>query len=200
MTSCEVASPARRATSLTPQWCEILPPARGRGTGRPRPARAGVARQLATTASPTTSTPTRTACNAPGRSTCSRSSSRAPNGPGSEAGVLQRARLLNDILRDLYGPQRLLAEDGLLPPALVQGHPGLPARHAWRAAAGRDLAAPGRGRSRPRPRRPLVGGVAPHPVALRSRLPAENRITIGRQFPAAFNSLHIQRLGASYRR
>ena len=34
--------------------------------------------------------------------------------------VAQRARLLNGVLNDLYGPQRLLAE-GLLPPALVYG-------------------------------------------------------------------------------
>ncbi|HEU4410846.1 MAG TPA: circularly permuted type 2 ATP-grasp protein [Polyangiaceae bacterium] len=36
-------------------------------------------------------------------------------------GVAQRARLLDAVLADLYGPGRLLAE-GLLPPALVYGH------------------------------------------------------------------------------
>ncbi|MGI9018156.1 MAG: circularly permuted type 2 ATP-grasp protein [Euzebya sp.] len=40
-----------------------------------------------------------------------------------EAGVVQRAELLNLILSDLYGRQRLL-EDGLLPPRLVFGHQG----------------------------------------------------------------------------
>ncbi len=39
-----------------------------------------------------------------------------------EQGVVQRARLLNIILADLYGPQRLLTE-GWLPPALVFGNP-----------------------------------------------------------------------------
>ncbi len=39
-----------------------------------------------------------------------------------EAGLIQRTRLLNAILRDIYGPQRLLRE-GLLPPALVFGNP-----------------------------------------------------------------------------
>src|SRR5688572_27639463 len=34
--------------------------------------------------------------------------------------VVQRARLLDGVLRDLYGPQTLLAE-GLIPPALVFG-------------------------------------------------------------------------------
>lgn len=38
------------------------------------------------------------------------------------AGVAQRARLLNALLADLYGDQRLLAE-GLLPSELVFGHP-----------------------------------------------------------------------------
>ena len=37
--------------------------------------------------------------------------------------VAQRARLLNALLADLYGEQRVLAE-GLLPPALVYGQHG----------------------------------------------------------------------------
>ncbi len=40
-----------------------------------------------------------------------------------EAGLIQRARLLEAVLADVYGPQRLLAE-GVLPPALVFGNPG----------------------------------------------------------------------------
>jgi len=39
-----------------------------------------------------------------------------------ELGVAQRARLLDALLADLYGPQRLLAE-GLVPPELPFGHP-----------------------------------------------------------------------------
>jgi len=39
-----------------------------------------------------------------------------------ERGLAQRARLLNALLADLYGPQRLLAE-GIVPPELVFGHP-----------------------------------------------------------------------------
>jgi len=38
------------------------------------------------------------------------------------SGLAQRARLLDAVLGDLYGPQRLLAE-GALPPALVYGNP-----------------------------------------------------------------------------
>ena len=40
-----------------------------------------------------------------------------------EVGLAQRAELLNAVLTDLYGEQRLL-RDGVLPPALVLGHPG----------------------------------------------------------------------------
>ncbi len=38
-------------------------------------------------------------------------------------GLIQRTRLLNLVLADLYGPQRLI-HDGLLPPALLQANPG----------------------------------------------------------------------------
>ena len=39
-----------------------------------------------------------------------------------EAGLAQRARLLEAVLQDLYGPQNLLA-DGVLPPAMVYANP-----------------------------------------------------------------------------
>src|ERR1700720_3041458 len=47
-----------------------------------------------------------------------------------EAGLIQRARLLNLILADLYGPQKLL-RDGQIPPALVFANPGF-----WRPCHG----------------------------------------------------------------
>ncbi len=40
-----------------------------------------------------------------------------------EAGLIQRTRLLNLVLADIYGPQTLL-RDGLLPPALLHANPG----------------------------------------------------------------------------
>jgi uncharacterized circularly permuted ATP-grasp superfamily protein/uncharacterized alpha-E superfamily protein len=40
-----------------------------------------------------------------------------------EAGLIQRTRLLNLVLADIYGPQQLL-KDGLLPPALLHANPG----------------------------------------------------------------------------
>ena len=39
-----------------------------------------------------------------------------------EAGIIQRAMLANEVLRDIYGPQKLIAE-AHLPPHLVFGHP-----------------------------------------------------------------------------
>ena len=53
-----------------------------------------------------------------------------------EAGVTQRTRLLNALLADLYGPQRLIAE-GLVPAELPFGHPNyLWPCHALRPADG----------------------------------------------------------------
>ena len=40
-----------------------------------------------------------------------------------ESGLTQRAEVLNLLLRDIYGPRELIRR-GLLPPALIYGHPG----------------------------------------------------------------------------
>ena len=42
---------------------------------------------------------------------------------GLEKGLIQRARLIDAILADIYGPNRLVAE-GAIPPELVYGNPG----------------------------------------------------------------------------
>ena len=48
----------------------------------------------------------------------------APEWRGLEAGLIQRSRLLNWVLRDLYlGTQRLIV-DGFIPPELVYSNPG----------------------------------------------------------------------------
>ncbi|MDR3412909.1 MAG: circularly permuted type 2 ATP-grasp protein [Formivibrio sp.] len=70
-----------------------------------------------------------------------------------EAGVIQRAGLLDALLADLYGPQQLLA-DGLIPAELAFGHPNflwpchgitLPAGH-WLPVYAVDLARAADGR------------------------------------------------------
>ncbi len=115
-----------------------------------------------------------------------------------EAGVLQRARLLDRIMADVYGPQHLLAGN-LLPPALVQGHPGyLRGLHGVRPPGGRhlhiaafDLARDAQGQWW------VVSQRTQAPSGLGYLL--ENRTLISREFPEAFADLGVQRLAASYR-
>ncbi|RZL94847.1 MAG: A circularly permuted ATPgrasp family protein [Variovorax sp.] len=114
-----------------------------------------------------------------------------------EAGIQQRVRVLDRVMADVYGPQQLLSE-GLLPPALVQGHPGyLRAMHGvrppgdtWLHIAAFDLA---RG---PDGNWWVVSQRTQAPSGLGYLL--ENRLAIARQFPQAFEALHVQRLAATY--
>ncbi|PZQ74094.1 MAG: A circularly permuted ATPgrasp family protein, partial [Variovorax paradoxus] len=114
-----------------------------------------------------------------------------------ESGVLQRTRVLDRVLADVYGPQKLLSE-GLLPAALVRGHPGyLRAMHGvqppgdtWLRIAAFDLA---RG---PDGNWWVVSQRTQAPSGLGYLL--ENRLAISRQFPQAFESLQVQRLAATY--
>ena len=115
-----------------------------------------------------------------------------------EAGVLQRTRLLNLILADIYGPRQLL-HAGLLPPALVQGHPGylraMQGSHlpgdTWLHLVAFDLAHGPDGQWQ------VVSQRTQSPSGLGYLL--ENRLTISQQFPAAFGAMKVQRLAASYR-
>jgi uncharacterized circularly permuted ATP-grasp superfamily protein/uncharacterized alpha-E superfamily protein len=115
------------------------------------------------------------------------------------AGIVQRARLMNAILADVYGEQRVLTE-ALLPSALVQGHPGYlravrgfqPPGGIFLHIAAFDLA-----------RAPdgswwTVSQRVQAPSGLGYVL--ENRVAISRQFPEAFRDLHIQHLAATYKR
>jgi uncharacterized circularly permuted ATP-grasp superfamily protein/uncharacterized alpha-E superfamily protein len=115
-----------------------------------------------------------------------------------EAGVLQRVRLLEKILDDVYGPQQLLA-DNLLPPALVQGHPGyLRPMHGVQVAGGRRLHIAAFDLARDEAGAWWV-------MAQRTEAPSglgyllENRLIISRLFPEAFHDLKVQRLAATYR-
>ena len=116
-----------------------------------------------------------------------------------EAGIAQRAALLDAIACDAYGPQELVAE-GLIPSALVLGHPGY-----IREMHGVDVPGDvrlhivafdlGRG---PDGRWSVVSQRAQAPSGLGYAL--ENRLTISRLFPEAFSDLQVQHLAASYRR
>ena len=68
-----------------------------------------------------------------------------------EAGLIQRSTLLDAVLTDIYGGNKLI-ENGLLPPELVYQHPRLPATGARHHHPGRTPAVLPRRRRLPRPR------------------------------------------------
>ncbi|MDP3620149.1 MAG: circularly permuted type 2 ATP-grasp protein, partial [Ramlibacter sp.] len=115
-----------------------------------------------------------------------------------EAGVLQRVRLLDRIMADVYGPQQLLSRN-LLPPALVQGHPGyLRAMHGVKPAAGMHLHIAAFDMARdPNGDWWVVSQRTQAPSGLGYLL--ENRLITSRLFPEAFRDLKVQRLAATYR-
>ncbi len=115
-----------------------------------------------------------------------------------ETGVRQRARLLERILADVYGPQQLLGL-GLLPAALVQGHPGyLRAMHGVAPAGGSFLHIAAFDLARgPDGRWWVVSQRTQAPSGLGYLL--ENRLAISRLFPEAFRELKVQRLAAAYK-
>src|ERR1700676_602174 len=115
-----------------------------------------------------------------------------------EAGLIQRARLLNSILADLYGPQQLL-RGGLIPPALVFGNPGF-----WRPCHGVRV----------------LGNTYLHLLAVdlargpdgdwwvisdRTQAPSgagyslENRIVMAQSFPDLFREFRVKRLASFFR-
>ena len=112
-----------------------------------------------------------------------------------EAGVAQRAELLNRVLADLYGAQELL-RGGALPPSVVFGHRGFlrPAQglrppggiHLFHYAA--DLARSPDGRwwvVADRTQAPSGAGYA-----------LENRLVVSRVLPQVFRDLQVQHLAA----
>ncbi|MBN8428513.1 MAG: circularly permuted type 2 ATP-grasp protein [Xanthomonadales bacterium] len=112
--------------------------------------------------------------------------------------VAQRARLLNALLADLYGEQRVLAE-GLLPPALVYGQHGYlwpcrgiqPAGQVWLHHYAVDLARSPDGRwwaIADRTQAPSGAGYA-----------LENRLVVSRAFPDQFRELNVQHLADFFR-
>lgn len=115
-----------------------------------------------------------------------------------EAGLVQRVRLLEAILSDLYGSQQLLTR-GLLPPELVFANPGF-----LRPCHGAPL--PGKRHLH------LVGadvGRGPNGEFLvltdRTQAPSgagyalENRIVLGRMLPEIFRACKVQRLALFFR-
>ncbi|MBV4476289.1 circularly permuted type 2 ATP-grasp protein [Pseudomonas botevensis] len=114
------------------------------------------------------------------------------------AGIAQRARLLNAVLADLYGPQRLIRE-GLLPAELVFGHNNFlwPCQglalpdDAFLHLYAVDLARTPDGRwwvTADRTQAPSGAGYA-----------LENRTIVSRAFPELYRDLKVQHLAGFFR-
>jgi len=113
-------------------------------------------------------------------------------------GIRQRARLLNALAADIYGPQQLLAE-GLLPAALVCGHPGfLRACHGVQVQRGIHLHQAAFDIARGEDGRWWV-------IGCRAQAPSgtgyalENRLAISRLYPDAFREMRVQVLAPFFR-
>jgi len=115
-----------------------------------------------------------------------------------EAGLVQRARLLELILDDLYGPQRLLRE-GFLPPELLFPNSGfLRPCHGIKPLGGRflhlyaaNLGRGGDGRWR------VLGDRTQAPSGMGYAL--ENRIVMTSTLPEAFKDCRVHRLALFFR-
>jgi uncharacterized circularly permuted ATP-grasp superfamily protein/uncharacterized alpha-E superfamily protein len=114
-----------------------------------------------------------------------------------EKGVVQRARVLDALLCDLYGPQRLLAE-GLVPPELPFGHPNflwpchglVPRGASWLHVYAADLARAPDGHwwlLADRTQSPSGAGYA-----------LENRDIIEQVLPVAIRDLRVRRVRAFF--
>jgi uncharacterized circularly permuted ATP-grasp superfamily protein/uncharacterized alpha-E superfamily protein len=116
-----------------------------------------------------------------------------------EAGVVQRAALMQAMLADAYGAQRLL-DEGLFPPALLLRHPGylrsmrgvMPASGLRLHIVAFDLVRAPDGRWQ------VLSCRSQGPSGLGYVL--HNRLVISRQFPDAFRELRVQHIASSYRR
>jgi len=116
-----------------------------------------------------------------------------------ERGLRQRARLLEALARDLYGPQQVLRE-GIVPPAVVTGHRGfLRPCHGVSPPSGRFLHL-------------LAFDVSRAPdgtwrvIETRTQAPSgagyalENRLSVSSLFPDAFQAQHVRRHAPFFRR
>jgi len=114
-----------------------------------------------------------------------------------EAALAQRARLLNAILADLYGPQALV-HDGSLPPEVVVAHPGfLRPCHgiALPEACYLHLFAADLARS-PDGRWWVIADRAQAPSGAGYAL--ENRLALSRSLPELFRDCHVTRLAGFF--
>jgi uncharacterized circularly permuted ATP-grasp superfamily protein/uncharacterized alpha-E superfamily protein len=109
-----------------------------------------------------------------------------------EAGLIQRAALLDSVLADLYGPQRLLAER-LVPPMLVHAN-----RHFLRPCRVTDARAPGRWLGQYAVDLVRTGDGRWHVMADHTEVPSgagyalEIRRVLARSLPEAFRAIPVR--------
>lgn len=114
------------------------------------------------------------------------------------AGIAQRARLLNAVLADIYGPQTLIAE-GLLPAELIFGHNNYlwpcqgiqPPQGTFLHLYAADLARTPDGRwwvTADRTQAPSGAGYA-----------LENRMSLARTFPELYRDLKVEHMAGFFR-
>jgi uncharacterized circularly permuted ATP-grasp superfamily protein/uncharacterized alpha-E superfamily protein len=114
-----------------------------------------------------------------------------------ETAVIQRAMLADLLLRDIYGPQRLI-RDGVLPTHLVTGHPQFlrplcgtaPARDVHVHLYSADLARGPDGIWK------VMASRADAPGGLGYAL--ENRLVVSQTFPESFGDMRVSRLAAFF--
>ena len=115
-----------------------------------------------------------------------------------EAGVAQRAELLDLVLRDIYGDSRLIAE-GALPAAVVTGSPEFirpmrgvePPGGRWLRFYAAEIARGPDGAWR------VLGDRAQAPSGAGYAL--ENRLIMARAFPSLFRDMKVRRLAGFFR-
>ena len=115
-----------------------------------------------------------------------------------ESGVLQRARLLEAIMTDVYGEQNLLRE-GWIPPALIHGHPGyMRSMHGVTPRGNKHLHIIAFDLARaPNGKWSVLSQRTQAPSGLGYLL--ENRNLIARQFSKAYEAMQISSLANAYR-
>jgi uncharacterized circularly permuted ATP-grasp superfamily protein/uncharacterized alpha-E superfamily protein len=114
-----------------------------------------------------------------------------------EAAVIQRAVLADLLLRDVYGPQRLVRE-GILPPHLITGHPQFlrplcgsrPVQDVHVHLYSADLARAPDGSWK------VMASRADAPGGLGYAL--ENRLVVAQTFPESFSDMGVARLAAFF--
>jgi len=121
----------------------------------------------------------------------------SPDWKTIEAAVIQRARLADMLLRDIYGDQRLI-RDGVLPPHLVTGHPQFlrplcgtrPAHDVHVHLYSADLARGPDGSWK------VMASRVDAPGGLGYAL--ENRLVVSQTFPESFGDMRVARLAAFF--